>query len=537
MLGCHLPNILLTSPQEGGVAFPGADGYGRYARGGRNGAVAKVTNLKDYDPSSEDVIEGSFRWAVSALTGPRTVIFDVGGVITLKARVTITEKYITVAGQTAPGKGIVLQAFPVGLSGTSDVVIRHLRVRPGKLSNETVDGMGMRGSNHCIFDHCSISWTIDESFSSRDAYNITLQQTLISEPLNAAGHQNYPEGTQHGFAASIGGNTGTFHHNLIAHAEGRSWSMAGGLDNAANFNGQLSIVNNVVYNFGDRATDGGAREADFINNYYQTGAATAIFYSFKAQYEDSFPGSQQYYCSGNVMPGVFDENTPQVFNSTTSSGVGPCFAWVTIDPAPTYQYFLDQPFFPNSVDIQPAKEARKRVLSDVGANIPVLDDHDKRIINETITNTTTYVGSYTGKAGIIDDPADVGGLENYPNAVRAAWDVDSDNDGLPDWWDGSDDGETGWTPLDGYLNWMAEPHVFVAPSSTISVSLEDLARGFVNPTFTINVGKGSVSATNAFATYIAPSDTGLDVLTINIMDEDGTAWSRDMGVAVIADYH
>ncbi len=411
----------------------------------------------------------------------------------------------------------------------------------------------MRGSNHCIFDHCSISWTIDESFSSRDAYNITLQQTLISEPLNAAGHQNYPEGTQHGFAASIGGNTGTFHHNLIAHAEGRSWSMAGGLDNAANFNGQLSIVNNVVYNFGmletrcsfrstqgilgDRATDGGAREADFINNYYQTGAATAIFYSFKAQYEDSFPGSQQYYCSGNVMPGVFDENTPQVFNSTTSSGVGPCFAWVTIDPAPTYQYFLDQPFFPNSVDIQPAKEARKRVLSDVGANIPVLDDHDKRIINETITNTTTYVGSYTGKAGIIDDPADVGGLENYPNAVRAAWDVDSDNDGLPDWWDGSDDGETGWTPLDGYLNWMAEPHVFVAPSSTISVSLEDLARGFVNPTFTINVGKGSVSATNAFATYIAPSDTGLDVLTINIMDEDGTAWSRDMGVAVIADYH
>ena len=111
---------------------------------------------------------------------------------------------------------------------------------------------GMRGSNHCLFDRCSISWTIDESFSSRDAWNITLQRTMISEPLNVAGHKNYPEGTQHGYAGSIGGNTGSFHHNLIAHAEGRSWSMAGGLDNAANFNGQLSIVNNVVYNFGER---------------------------------------------------------------------------------------------------------------------------------------------------------------------------------------------------------------------------------------------------------------------------------------------
>jgi hypothetical protein len=108
----------------------------------------------------------------------------------------------------------------------------------------------MRGSNFAIFDRCSISWTIDESFSSRDAWNITLQRTMISEPLNAAGHKNYPEGTQHGYAASIGGNAGTFHHNLLVHAEGRSWSMAGGVDANSTFNGKLSIVNNVVYNYG-----------------------------------------------------------------------------------------------------------------------------------------------------------------------------------------------------------------------------------------------------------------------------------------------
>ena len=91
---------------------------------------------------------------------------------------------------------------------------------------------------------------MDEQFSSRAAYNITLQRTLISEPLNVAGHHNYPVGYAHGFAATISGDVGSFHHNLLAHAEGRSWSMGGNLDDSGVFWGKLDITNNVVYNFG-----------------------------------------------------------------------------------------------------------------------------------------------------------------------------------------------------------------------------------------------------------------------------------------------
>lgn len=223
----------------------------RYARGGRGGKVVKVTTLED---TTE---EGTLRYALTVATGPRIVIFDIGGVITTTSRITVNSQYVTIAGQTAPGKGIAVRGMPVGLSGATDVIVRHLRVRPGRVSGETIDGMGMQGSNHCIFDRCSVGWTIDESFSSRGAYNITLQRTMISEPLNIAGHQNYPEGTKHGYAATIGGDVGSFHHNLIAHAEGRSWSLGGGLNDSGVFSGRLDIRNNVVYNFGKTTWESG----------------------------------------------------------------------------------------------------------------------------------------------------------------------------------------------------------------------------------------------------------------------------------------
>lgn len=122
----------------------------RFARGGRGGKVVKVTSLDD----SED--PGTLRHALTIETGPRIVVFDVGGVITTTSRLTVNGNYITLAGQTAPGKGIAIVGRPFGLSGASDVVFRHIRVRPGSISGETVDGMGMQGSNYCIFDRCSM---------------------------------------------------------------------------------------------------------------------------------------------------------------------------------------------------------------------------------------------------------------------------------------------------------------------------------------------------------------------------------------------
>lgn len=508
------------------LAFPGAEGYGRFARGGRGGEVVHVTTLDDSEA------EGTLRYALTKATGPRTIVFDVGGVITTKSRMSVNGQYITLAGQTAPGRGIVIQGQPLGLTGATDVIFRHIRVRPGTISNQTIDGMGMQGSNHAIFDHCSMGWTIDETFSSRDAHNITLQRSVISEPLNIAGHKNYPAGKMHGFAASIGGNVGSFHHNLIAHAEGRSWSMAGGVDANAAFNGQLDIRNNVVYNFGQRVTDGGARQVNFVSNLYKRGPSSNLTYALRAQYEDDMPGSQQYYCKGNAMPGVFDQDSVQYLGDGTAQKKNiACYADVTIASV-KYQKFFDAPFFESFVDTQPAIEAYKIVLSDSGVSQPVQDNHDRRIVRETLNGTATYIGSKGKKPGIIDNPADVGGLEDFPSVTRpATW--DANGDGIADWWDGSTGGE-GYTALEGYLNFMAEPHAFVEPASTVTIDLTGLAAGFVRPSFSVEGAKiGSVVVEGTKATYTA-KESGVEYLTVMVEDAEGSNWSRPFGVAINA---
>jgi len=304
-----LPSFVMASPMP---AFPTAEGYGRFAEGGRGGRVLHVTNLNDAGP-------GSLRDAVEQ-SGPRTVVFDVSGLITLESRLIIrkTNSNLTIAGQTAPGDGICLRKFNMGMLGATNVIIRYVRVRPGNLSGTTLDGMGMASADDCIIDHCSISWTLDEAFSSRGAKNITLQRTLISEALNDAGHKKYPPGTQHGYAASIGGDIGSFHHNLLANNCGRNWSLAGGLrkpDNA--YAGRMDLRNNVVFNWKNRATDGGAHEVNFVANYYKPGPATRIFFALNAQY-GGFPGTQQYFFDGNVMPGHFGlENQTEGRTATT----------------------------------------------------------------------------------------------------------------------------------------------------------------------------------------------------------------------------
>src|SRR5699024_10373819 len=284
------------------LAFPGAEGYGRFARGGRGGKVVKVTNLNNSGP-------GSLREAVNKEIGPRTIIFEVSGMIYLDSTLNVDKPYITVAGQTAPGKGIAMKHATFGVTG-NDVIVRFMRVRLGA-DNVAYGGMGLTGNNHSIMDHCSISWTMDEAFSSRGAKNITLQRTLISEALNVAGHDKYPPGTAHGYAASIGGSIGSFHHNLLAHNYGRNWSLAGGVNGNGQYIGKLDIRNKVVDNWGTRETDGGASKVNFVNNYYKPGAGTTFFYAFNAQHEAYGGGKQQVYFQGNIMPGYFDKSNQE----------------------------------------------------------------------------------------------------------------------------------------------------------------------------------------------------------------------------------
>lgn len=434
------------------VAFPGAEGYGRFAIGGRRGRVMKVTHLGDSGA-------GSLREALEA-EGPRTVIFDVSGRIVLESRLIIRNPFLTLAGQTAPGKGICISNYNLGLLGAHDCNIRFLRVRPGDTAGKTLDGMGMASTDHSIIDHCSISWSQDEAFSSRGAKNITLQRTLISEALNAAGHKKYAKGSQHGFAASIGGDIGSFHHNLLAHCAGRNWSLAGGIDQANVHAGRLDIRNNVIYNWKHRTTDGGARQVNFVNNYYKPGAATKILTYLNPQFENPAFGPQQYYVEGNVLEDVIEPEGP----TGTLQGVKPRGK----QDAPVT---VAQPFFEHHINTQTAEVALFDVLADVGCNRPVLDEHDQRILAETRNGTHTYSGSRTGLPGLPDSQKDVGGWDDYPEIQRSA-DWDTDNDGLPNWWEkrnqldpnspqgnltethADPDGD-GYTHLEEYLHWMA----------------------------------------------------------------------------------
>ena len=482
------------------LAFPGAEGYGRFARGGRGGVVIEVTNLNDGGP-------GSFRDAITNNYGSRTIVFAVSGLITLESDLIINQNnpYITLAGQTAPGKGICTRKYQLGVSGGRDLIIRHVRSRPGNIAGITLNGSGMSGSDHCIMDHISISWGIDEELSTRSSKNITFQHSLISEALNIAGHQNYPAGTAHGYAASVGGDVASLHHNLLAHNEGRNWSMAGGLDAAGFFSGRLDIFNNVVYNWGGRTTDGGAHEVNFVGNYYKPGAASTFFYALNAQY-GNFPGTQQYYFTNNVMPGHFGLSNQSAGRTASTENGGSL--------PTTYSSWVSNAFFPSYATIHTATNAFKLVLSDVGCTQPMIDDHDARVIRETIDGTYTYTGTgpYGGSPGLPNSQDDVGGWENYPVVQRfTGW--DSDHDGLPDWWElaknlnpnsapgdfsdsnGDPDGDE-YTNLEDYLNWLAAPHVDGVRNTNVDVDLTSLTRGFTNSPLTyavMNPTNGAVS--------------------------------------------
>ncbi len=510
------------------LAFPDAEGYGRFARGGRGGKVVEVTNLNDNGP-------GSFREAITNNVGPRTIVFAVSGIIQLQSRLVLNQPYVTIAGQTAPGKGICIAGAPFGITG-NDCIVRHVRVRLG--AGATYDGMGLTGANHSIMDHCSISWTIDEAFSSRSAKNITLQRTLISEALNQAGHQNYPEGTRHGYAATIGGARGSFHHNLLAHCEGRNWSLGGGLDGNGYYSGELDITNNVVYNWAGRTTDGGAKEVNFVNNYYKPGPSSRIFYAFTMDHEGVGKGTQRAYFSGNIMPGRFNLNNQSAGRRAT---------WAASE-AVQYETFVTQPFFPSYVNTQDAYQAYKNVLSDVGCTQPVFDDHDIRIVNETRDSTYTYVGSKSGLKGLPDHQNDVGGYENYPQASRLQ-DWDADHDGMPNWWEtlkgfnpnspegdfsesNSDPDLDGVTHLEEYLEWMSNPHYSAAGSNQkISIDLKDLSRGYkLSPSFsTSGITNGSVSLNNGVAEF-TPSGAGFGSFSFTVTDIQGASMTRKINL-------
>jgi len=461
------------------LAFPTAEGYGRFARGGRGGRVIEVTNLEDYDSSKDEtVVPGSFRAAVEA-DGPRTIIFRVSGIIHLKRPCAVTKPYCTIAGQTAPGDGICLADYGAGAYGTHDVIIRYMRFRVGDAAKRAMDGAGMGYCDNCIMDHCSISWSSDEGTSSRGAKNITFQRNIVAEALHHGPHYRASDRTKletHAFAGSISGDIGSYHHNLLADCTDRNWSLAGGLTQGAKYAGYLDIRNNVVYNWTARTTDGGVKALNYVNNYYQPYPKNP-FVKWLLKLDPINPawGAESYYMVGNVMAGFDYENDN----------------WKAFQNGPTVerQVRVDSPLFPSYVTTQSARGAFTNVLANVGANFPKQDVVDRHIIADVRNGTAEFTGTkgptYGDRPspnypGIIDEPTDdksALGSPNFPWPDYKTYNVplDTDHDGIPDDWEkahglnpndasdaSKDSNGDGYTNLEKYLNWLVGEYSLAA---------------------------------------------------------------------------
>ncbi|WP_025864898.1 hypothetical protein [Prolixibacter bellariivorans] len=420
------------------LAFPGAEGFGAYSKGGRGGKVLYVTNLNDSGP-------GSLRWAVEQ-KGARTIVFGVSGTIDLKDRLRIKNPDITIAGQTAPGDGICLKGGTLQIL-THDVIIRYIRVRLGDGtygigSKQGKDAIGVSAGKDIIIDHCSASWSLDEDLSvathKPNLTNVTVQWCFITEGLN-------PD--NHGFGSLIRGTGGakySYLHNLYANNRGRN-------PRPGNYNSHpyykdpkgllLDFRNNVIYNWGGghagyNADSISVTRLNFVDNFLIPGVNSelnGIAYSTGSPYNRA-------YFAGNYYNGKLPENQWSLVKFRKS--------WADKE---IRAYKQDKPFETGLVKKEDAETAYRRVLKTGGAILPKRDLVDRRIVND--------VRNRTGK--IIKSQNDVGG---WPKLLSATAPVDTDQDGMPDKWelkhglnpnntaDGNKVGKDGYTMLEKYLN-------------------------------------------------------------------------------------
>ena len=387
------------------LAFPTAEGWGRFATGGRGGEVYAVTNLNDNGP-------GSLRDALSM--GHRIIVFRVSGTIQLNSLLLLDKSHITIAGQTAPGDGVCLRGCPLLIRRTNNIIVRYLRIRVGDEFGKPVDGLEVRDSENVIIDHCSVSWSSDEAINTwHGTKNLTVQWCLISEPL----HRSVNYGP-HGYGASLGGENTSYHHNLFAHCAGRNPSIAGGDHDHTT---QMDYRNNVIYNWLHRSCDGKPKSINVVNNYYKPGPATRPHVRRRiARIDDNMAKygtfEPRWYIEGNVV-----EGEPKLTHDNWSGGVD--FQGNTNEAKNRQR--VPFPFAP--IKTHSASEAYQIVLADVGANRPVRDAIDTRVLKEVFDGTASQ-----GENGIIDRQDEAGGWPQLRSAPAA---IDTDRDGMPDAWE------------------------------------------------------------------------------------------------------
>lgn len=403
---------------EDALAFPGAEGFGRDATGGRGGKVIFVTNLNDSGT-------GSFRAAVQA-SGPRIAVFKVSGNIQLNSRINITNGDLTIAGQTAPGDGICIQNYEVVLSA-SNIIIRFMRFRLGDLFEQETDAIWGRYQRNIILDHCSMSWSVDESASFYANQNFTMQWCVLSESLNESFHGK----GDHGYGAIWGGDKASFHHNLLAHHNSRNPRFNGGgrsgINNGIYPNEHVDFRNNVIYNWrGNSAYGGENGNYNIVNNYYKPGPATPaskdkrIVEVSKETDAGYAPGYGRFFIQGNFVHGN-ETTTADNWNGGVDYASGVTKTLAQLTSAINAQYETEHT----------ASQAFEAVLNYAGASLS-RDAVDSRVTDEVRNGTATFNGSKTSYPGILDSQTDAG---SWPVLESLEPPVDADADGMPDAWE------------------------------------------------------------------------------------------------------
>ena len=383
------------------LAFPGAEGFGRYTTGGRGGQVVYVTNL-------EDSGEGSLRKAIQK-KGPRIVVFAVSGTIALKEPLDINNGDITIAGQSAPGDGICISNYPVSVKA-DNVIIRYMRFRMGNVTGQEADALGgNRGQSNIIIDHCSMSWATDECASFYRNKQFTLQWSIISESLNESVHAK----GDHGYGGIWGGEGASFHHNLIANHSSRTPRFSGSKSTPNSPDELVDFRNNVIFNWVHNSSYGGEKgRYNMVNNYYKAGPATSS--SRKNRIVNPSQPYGQFYVSGNHVEGY-----PAISTDNWAGGVQADH----VDSAKAVN-----PFKVTAIKEQSAAEAYELVLAHAGASYK-RDAVDARVVADVRSGKPT---SGAKKNGIIDSQQDVGG---WPELKSLPAPEDQDQDGMPDAWE------------------------------------------------------------------------------------------------------
>ncbi len=401
------------------IAFPGAEGYGRFAQGGRGGRIMAVTTLADSGP-------GSLRNCIE-FKGPRICVFRVAGVIRFeKKRPVIYNPYITIAGETAPGGGIIVThsggkdgLTPLVIKDTHDVVIRHIRVRPDRLSEQrgSNDAFTIENSARVILDHVSGSWAQDELYDGHgDNTLITVSRSIFAEGLKnhdkCALLNSDPRGPQRI----------SFLQNLCAHNGDRN------PDINAPPGSCVEVVNNVFYNasteFAEVWESNGGGPVSIVGNHFRSGPNTPAGTAAIRRGRIGSKGPSEIYQQDNLLDG---DLTLVSLNAQSS--------------------LVDEPACPLTIDPLPADDVLPEVLRSSGAH--PRDGVDLRIIEEVQTRT----------GAIVDQPGDI-----IPIAEATA-PSDEDGDGMSDEWEISrgidpqvfnpwaDFDENGWANIEEYLDY------------------------------------------------------------------------------------